>query len=245
MKNFLIAAHTITNCMRIGGLQKLSLVDFPGRVSAVVFTTGCVFRCGFCYNKNLVEPPFAPDISTDTIFSFLEKRKHVLDGIVITGGEPTLHADLPDFIRNIHALGYEIKLDSNGYFPERLQAILASGLVSYVAMDIKAPQQRYASVTDVLMFDMDRIRQSIRIIMQSGVPYEFRSTLIEGIHSLEDVEEMARLISGASAYYLQKFQPTDSLLDPAYEKKTAPSADFLDAAVARCRKHVALCAVRG
>jgi len=229
--------------MRIGGLQKLSLVDFPERTAAVVFTTGCVFQCGFCYNKNLVRPPFAPRISEEELFAFLENRRGKLDGVVITGGEPTLHADLLPFLRKIHARGFAVKLDSNGYFPDRLRDILSSGIIAYIAMDIKAPAAAYAELAHVADA-APRITQSIEIIRISGIPYEFRSTLIDGIHTLEWVEKMARMIRGARAYYLQSFQPTETLLDPAYREKTAPSSAFLEEAAARCRKYVEKCEIR-
>jgi pyruvate formate lyase activating enzyme len=229
--------------MRIGGLQKLSLVDFPERVSAVIFTTGCVFRCGFCYNKELVTQPFAPRIAEEDVFAFLKKRRGLLDGVVVTGGEPTLHADLSEFLQNIRALGYAVKLDTNGFFPERLSPLLKNKLVDYVAMDIKAPLQRYSEVVNMPV-PAKRIQKSICAIMESGVPYEFRSTVVEGAHTVDDIEGMARLIQGAGRYYLQKFQPTRTMVDVSYEVKRSLSDAQLSEAVARCKKYVTMCMVR-
>ena len=197
--------------MKIGGFQKVSLIDYPGRISAVVFTQGCNFRCPFCHNPELVDPErFADLIPEKEILSFLEKRRGRLDAVVITGGEPTMQPELIPFILHLKAMGYLIKLDTNGTHPDLLAQMLDRKLLDYIAMDIKAPLERYGAVT-MTKTDHDRIRRSITLIMGSGTDYEFRTTAVKSLLAPEDLEEIGRLIPGAKRFVLQKFVPTKTL----------------------------------
>jgi len=197
--------------MKIGGFQKVSLIDYPGRISAVVFTQGCNFRCPFCHNPELVDPErFVDLIPEKEILSFLDKRKGRLDAVVITGGEPTMQPELIPFILLLKAMGYLIKLDTNGTHPDLLTEMLDKRLLDYVAMDIKAPLERYGAVTKTNT-DHDRIRRSISLIMGSGTDYEFRTTAVKSLLTPVDLEEIGRLIPGAKRFVLQKFVPTKTL----------------------------------
>lgn len=232
--------------MIIGGLQKSSLLDYPSKVSAIIFTAGCNFRCGFCHNPGLVTKIEETEIlSEKDIFDFLESRKGKLDAVSITGGEPTLHHDLPDLMHRIKAMGYLVKLDSNGTNPEMLEEILHKGLVDYLAMDIKHRVEKDAYERAIQApIDIENIKRSIRILMESGIAYEFRTTLVEGLHSKEDVVAMAQAIRGASTYALQKFIPRESLNDDSYKEKTTFSDETLEALRALCEEHVEQCFIR-
>ena len=197
--------------MKIGGFQKVSLIDYPGRISAVVFTRGCNFRCPFCHNPELVDPKLFMDLIPEKeILSFLEKRRGRLDAVVITGGEPTMQPELIPFILRLKAMGYLIKLDTNGTHPDLLVEMLDKKLLDYVAMDIKAPLELYGEVTRTNT-DHDRIRRSISLIMGSGTDYEFRTTAVKPLLAPKDLEEIGRLIPGAKRFVLQKFVPTKTL----------------------------------
>jgi pyruvate formate lyase activating enzyme len=197
--------------MKIGGFQKVSLIDYPGRISAVVFTRGCNFRCPFCHNPELVDPErFTDLIPEPEILSFLEKRRGRLDAVVITGGEPTLQPELLPFVIHLRAMGYLIKLDTNGTLPDVIEEMLGRRLLDYVAMDIKAPLDRYGEVTKTNS-DGQRILRSISLIMGSGVDYEFRTTAVRSLLGPQEIEEIGRLIPGARRFVLQKFVPTKTL----------------------------------
>ncbi len=203
--------------MKIGGLQKTSLIDFPDMVSAVVFLQGCNMRCPFCHNPELVlGSRFEKPLDEAEFFAFLEKRRRQLDGIVVSGGEPTVHADLPEFLRRIKALGYRIKLDTNGTHPDMLKALLAEGLLDFVAMDVKGDPDHYADYCGVT-FPAATIQFSIDLIMKSGLPHEFRTTAVPGLHDVEKLLALAQLVRGARLYAVQAFRP-DLCLDPAFEK---------------------------
>ncbi|NMC51513.1 anaerobic ribonucleoside-triphosphate reductase activating protein [Candidatus Kuenenbacteria bacterium] len=204
--------------MLIGGLQKTSLLDYPDKVAAIIFTAGCNFRCGFCYNSHLVTKIDNKKLLPEKeIFDFLSSRKNKLDAVVITGGEPTLHNDLPEFIKKIKELGLLIKLDTNGTNPNMLKKLINEKLVDYIAMDIKAPLPKYNKVVNVKVSPAS-IKKSIKLIMESGLPYEFRSTILPGLHSANDLIEMSQLIFGAEKYFLQKFIAADSLNDQDFRK---------------------------
>lgn len=204
--------------MLIGGLQKTSLLDYPDKVAAIIFTAGCNFRCGFCYNSHLVTKIDNKKLLPEKeIFDFLSSRKNKLDAVVITGGEPTLHNDLPEFIKKIKELGLLIKLDTNGTNPNMLKKLINEKLVDYIAMDIKAPLPKYNKVVNVKVSPAS-IKKSIKLIMESGLPYEFRSTILPGLHSANDLIEMSQLIAGAEKYFLQKFIAADSLNDQDFRK---------------------------
>lgn len=217
--------------MKIGGLQKFSLIDYPGRIAAIVFTQGCNFRCPYCYNPELVDrAQFREPLDEKEIFSFLEARRGRLDGVVITGGEPTLQPDLMDFICRIRELGFSVKLDTNGSNPQVLQSLIDRGVLDYIAMDIKAPltgrksdpENRYASVTRSSVSSED-IRRSIDLIISSGIDHEFRTTVTTGCLQRGDYLNMAKAIKGAKKYALQKFVPT-KVLD-AEQLNTKPPSD--------------------
>ncbi len=194
--------------MFIGGFQKTSLIDYPGKICAIVFTVGCNFRCGYCHNPELVlSDKFPQRIPEKEILTFLSKRQKKLDAVTITGGEPTLHADLIDFMRSIKKLGFLIKLDSNGTLPQILKKIIDNHLVDYLAMDIKAPLEKYSQIAGVNV-DTDKIKQSIELIMNSKLAYEFRTTIVKSQLNKDDLIKIGELIKGAELYALQKFIPT-------------------------------------
>ncbi|VVB54952.1 7,8-dihydro-6-hydroxymethylpterin dimethyltransferase [uncultured archaeon] len=191
--------------MRIGGLQKVSLIDYPGKISAIVFTQGCNYRCPFCHNKELVYPEFYEEpIPEEDVLSFLEKRKGKLDAVVITGGEPTIQKDLPQFIKKIKSMGYLIKLDTNGSNPETLAELLKKSQIDYVAMDVKAPPSKYDTLTGVET-DTKKTQKSIKTIIASGIPHEFRTTVMRPLLKPADVLSIAKEIKGARLYALQKY----------------------------------------
>lgn len=191
--------------MKIGALQRFSLNEYPGKISAIVFTQGCNFRCPYCHNPELVKPElFQNAVPVKEIFSFLNKRKNKLNAVSITGGEPTLHKDLPDFISQIKSMGFLVKLDTNGTNPQMLMHLIQHKLVDYIAMDIKAPLEKYDCVTKVKV-DIESISRSIDIIKKSHVEYEFRSTLTERLLSNEEVLNIVKLLGKAKRYYLQNF----------------------------------------
>jgi len=195
--------------MLLGGFQKMTLIDYPGKIATTVFTVGCNFRCPFCHNPELVEldPETFPLFREQEakFFSFLEGRKGLLDGVCITGGEPTVQPDIIPFMRTLKDMGFLVKLDSNGTHPEVLKWVFDEGLADYVAMDIKNGPERYHEAVGISV-DMDAIRGSIRLIMDSGIDYEFRTTVVPGIHTEEDFTAVAELVSGAKRYYLQVFR---------------------------------------
>lgn len=196
--------------MIIGGLQKITLVDYPGQVAATVFTRGCNFRCAYCHNPELVVPAqYAKPISESDVLRFLQSRRHKLDAVCITGGEPTLHADLPQFVQKIKELGFLVKLDTNGSYPHRLYPLLQSGLIDYVAMDIKGAPHQYQTITqarvDLHQSLVEHISDSVAIIMNSGVDYEFRTTVAHPIHTEADFLEIGLNIIGAKRYFLQNY----------------------------------------
>jgi len=203
--------------MKIGGLQKTSLIDFPDMVSAVVFLQGCNLRCPFCHNPELVIPGrFAEPLDEAEFFAFLEKRKGRLDGVVISGGEPCVHADLAAFIRRIRALGFRVKLDSNGARPDVLAALVGEKLLDFIAMDLKGEPDAYASYCGAPIA-AGNILESIAIVLSSGLPHEFRTTAVPGLHDVEKLLKLAELVKGAELYAVQAFRP-ELCLDPAFER---------------------------
>ncbi len=197
--------------LNIGGLQKSSLIDFPNKISAVIFTQGCNFRCPYCHNPELVNGKRGTgNGSSDHVLEFLKRRKGKLDGVVITGGEPTLHENLPELIEQIKDLGFAVKLDTNGTNPEMLERLIDEKLIDYVAMDIKAPIDKYSEVVCVNV-DTDKILKSIEILKNSNIKYEFRTTVVKQQLSRADFEKIGALIKDAPKYYLQRFLPTKTL----------------------------------
>ncbi|MBO7250276.1 MAG: anaerobic ribonucleoside-triphosphate reductase activating protein [Clostridia bacterium] len=202
--------------MIIKGLQKTTLLDFPGKVACTVFTAGCNFRCPFCHNASLVlSPDLSDQISEDEFFAFLTKRKNILDGVCITGGEPLLQKDIESFIEKIKDIGLAVKLDTNGAYPERLRSIIDKKLVDYVAMDIKNSKEKYA-LTAGAHVDIDKITESVEILKSSDVSYEFRTTVVRELHSPEDMKSIGEWIAGASKYFLQSFTDSGEIIDEGY-----------------------------
>ena len=199
--------------MVINGLMKMTLLDFPGRVACTVFTAGCNMRCPFCHNAALVtdiDP--AERIDPVELFDFLKKRAGLLDGVAVTGGEPLMHPDIADFIREIRALGYAVKLDTNGTFPERLAALCDAGLVDYVAMDIKNAPEDYPRTVGVESFDLSSVEESKNFLLSGAVDYEFRTTVVAQFHTVERIRAAAGWISGARRYFLQVFTDSGNLI---------------------------------
>ncbi len=202
--------------MLISGLQKLTLLDYPGKVACTVFTGGCNFRCPFCHNAPLVLPDqLAHDSSEAAVLAYLRKRVGVLDGVAVTGGEPLLHRDIGGFLREVKDLGFLVKLDTNGSFPERLIALVEAGLVDRVAMDIKNAPALYAKTAGVETLDLDAIARSKDFLLSGAVEYEFRTTVVRGLHTAESLAGAAEWIAGAKEYYLQQYKDSGAILDSA------------------------------
>ena len=199
--------------MIFNGFQKMTLLDFPGRVAATLFLGGCNLRCPFCHNASLVLDAKSREEYEDTeILSYLEKRRGLLDGVCVTGGEPLLRYELPDFLRRVRALGYAVKLDTNGTMPDRLEALLREGLVDYVAMDVKNALSRYGETVGIPDFDVTPIERSIDLLLSGAVDYEFRTTVAKELHRAEDIAALAKRIRGARRYFLQGFVDSGDLL---------------------------------
>ncbi len=199
--------------MRICGLQKLSMVDYPGKIAATVFTGGCNLRCPFCHNALLVTRlEESPRLEESEIYDFLQKRRGLLDGVVLSGGEPLLQGGAADFLQRVRAMGYSVKLDTNGCYPDALAAILEAGLVDYVAMDIKNAPEKYAMTVGLPEFDLAPIEKSIALLKRSGAEYEFRTTLVRELHTSADVAAIGQWLRGAPRYYLQNFEDSGNLI---------------------------------
>ena len=228
--------------MKIYGLQKMTLLDFPGRVACTVFLGGCDFRCPFCHNYELACGKAEPVMEEDELYAFLEKRRGLLDGVAVTGGEPTLSRGLPDLLRRVKQMGFLTKLDTNGYHPEILKKLLGEGLADYVAMDIKNSPEKYAMTAGLEKIEMDRILESIRVLMESGTDYEFRTTVVSQLHEAQDFEEIGRMIRGAKRYFLQQFTDRDSV---PFGNLTAPDQAQMEAFAAVARQYVPETQLRG
>ncbi len=229
--------------MRISGLQKLTLLDFPGRTAATLFTGGCNMRCPFCHNALLVtELDMSESYSEEEVLAYLKKRAGILDGVCITGGEPLLQPDLAEFIGKVKELGLAIKLDTNGTNPEKLKSLISSGLVDYVAMDIKNSKEKYPETAGVESFDIAPIEESVKLIMSSGVDYEFRTTIVRELHEISDIESIAKWISGAKRYFLQNFVDSGNLIG---ENMSAHDRTTLEKMCAAAKIHVNFVSVRG
>lgn len=225
--------------MRIGGLQKLTLLDFPGHVACTVFLQGCNFRCPFCHNAPLV---LGTDvISEEEILRFLKKRQGLLDGVAITGGEPLLSTGLDALLEKIKALGYRVKLDTNGSFPARLRELIDRQLVDYVAMDVKNAREKYA-LTAGADGMLPAVEESVRVLLRGLVPYEFRTTVVDELHEPEDFAAIGRWLSGAQAYYLQAFVDSGSLLGTGMH---AASKEKMELCRAEAAKHLSNVQIRG
>lgn len=228
--------------MKICGLQKTTLLDFPGHVAATVFTGGCNFRCPFCHNSELLGNDVPSVFTEEQVLSFLKKRKGILEGVAITGGEPTLQPDLNIFMGKIRNLGFQIKLDTNGYRPEVLKRLCKEGLVDYVAMDIKTCKERYSEVAGIPSIQIEKIEECVDFLKSGTVPYEFRTTVVRELHSANDFSKIGPWISGASQYFLQNFTDSGNVLHPVF---TSCSREELTAFMEIVKPYVEFTALRG
>lgn len=231
--------------MHISGFQKLTLLDYPGTVACTVFTAGCNFRCPFCHNSSLVLPGriCGERIEEEKILDFLKKRSGVLEGVAITGGEPLINADMPEFIEKIKALGYKVKLDTNGTNPGLLKSIVNAHLVDRVAMDIKNSPAMYAKTTGLEKIDMAAIEESKSFLLSGAVEYEFRTTVVKGLHTKESLVEAAKWIAGAGEYYLQQYKDSGELILP--DGLAAFDGNEMQALADAVREYVPSVQVRG
>jgi len=234
--------------MKLSGIQKLTLLDFPGKTACVVFTPGCNFRCGYCHNSEFVLPEKLAEIAHSFIpekafFNFLETRRGLLDGVCVTGGEPTIQKDLIHFIKEIKNRSFKVKLDTNGTNPEVLHYLLENNLLDYVAMDIKASPDRYIDVVDADI-DVDLIDQSKTLLMNSGIDYEFRTTALPYIHTADEFKKILEWIKGAKKFYIQNFRPNATCLNPAFEHYRGFTAQELEAMKKMAEGYVGVCEVR-
>ena len=201
--------------MKFGGLQKLTLLDYPDKVAATLFTVGCNFRCPFCHNFSLVcgDGDKLEPLTQEEVLQFLKKRSAVLEGVCVTGGEPLIQPDIEDFLRKVREIGYKIKLDTNGAFPDRLRLLVKNGLVDYVAMDVKNSKATYGKTAGCEV-DLQAIERSVELLKSDVVDYEFRTTVTATFHTEESIKEMAQWLKGAKRLYLQQFVDSGELIDP-------------------------------
>ena len=229
--------------MEIRGLQKTTLLDFPRKVACTVFTGGCNLRCPFCHNAGLLRAAGEGEgVSEEEFFRFLEKRRGILDGVCVTGGEPILQKDLPAFLSRIKEMGYLVKLDTNGTDPDRLSSLIEAGLLDYVAMDIKNSPQKYAVTAGVTSAVLEPVRRSVSLLLEGRVTYEFRTTLVAGYHTVEDMEAIGAWIAGAKQYFLQQFVDSGDVLTDGLSALSREESEPLLAAV---RRYVPAVALRG
>ena len=229
--------------MKIGGFQKTSLLDYPENVSAIVWTVGCNFSCPFCYNKDLVNGNVNL-ISEEEILNFLKKRQGLLDGLVISGGEPLMQKDIVEFTTRVKKLGYLIKIDTNGTFPEKLQELIDKKLVDYVAMDIKAPFKKYDKLAGKKV-DINKIKKSIAIIKNSGLDYEFKTTFVPDLLTKDDIVEIGKEIKGSKKFYLQQFKNDVPLILDDLTAKNPYNIDFLEETLNEIKPYFPYCKIRG
>lgn len=228
----------------IRGWQKTSFIDYPGKISTVLFYSGCNFRCGFCHNPDLVyNHPNLPKYSEEEIINYLKRRNKILEAIVLTGGEPTLAKKLPDFLKKLKTLNLLIKLDTNGTDPAILKQLISDKLIDYLAMDLKGPLEKYSEITNKKI-KPEIIKESIKIVKNSGLPYEFRSTILPYFHQIEDILNMAKLIEGAEVYFLQKFIPRTNLVNNKIIKEKGFSHNEMLELAKKCRQFVKKCFIR-
>ena len=245
--------------MIIGGLEKLTLIDYPGKISAIVFVQGCNFRCQFCYNPMLVLPlnwgrdqNISPTgegakghsfVKEEDLFHFLGTRIGKLDGVVISGGEPTIHNDLPEFIAKIKKLGFLVKLDTNGTNPEAVEGLIKNKLIDYIAMDLKSDKDNYDKIVGIKT-NFDNIEKSVKIIINSGLPYEFRTTCVPGFHDEKIIANMSKIISGSEKWFLQKFKSDTGLIEERLEGGLSFTDEQMQKFADIGSEHVKICQVR-
>ena len=228
--------------MIIEGLQKTTLLDYPGCVACTLFAHGCNLRCPFCHNAGLVVRKPENIIEKEELAAFLQKRKGILDGVCLTGGEPLMQKGAIEFIEFLKSFGYKVKLDTNGFYPDRLSEIIERGLVDYIAMDIKSSKQGYAKAVGIQDIDIAPAVRSVELIIGSGIDYEFRTTAVKGLHLVSDFEEIGRWLSGAKRYFIQQFIDSGDLICSGLEAFTREETEKLLAAV---RKYVPTAEIRG
>ena len=228
--------------MKIHGLQKMTLLDFPGRVACTVFFGGCDMRCPFCHNAELLDGSARPVMTEEELLQFLKKRKSLLDGVAFTGGEPLLQKDLPELAARIREIGYPIKLDTNGNHPDQLDRMIRGGLVQYVAMDIKNSPERYAETAGLETLDLEPVRASVRMLMEGSTEYEFRTTAVAELHDDRSFEQIGQWIRGARRYYLQKFTDRDTV---PFEGLHAPDDEQMRRWAQIAGKYVPATSLRG
>ena len=228
--------------MLIKGFQKLTLLDYPGKTACTVFTGGCNYRCPFCHNAGLVTKMDTEIIPESEVFNHLKKRQGILDGVAISGGEPLLQGDIEEFLKKIKELGYSIKLDTNGSFPDKLKSIIDNGLCDYVAMDIKNSKERYNETVGIDKFDISLMEKSVEILMNSDVQFEFRTTVTKNFHTVEDIEKIGEWIKGTEKYYLQNFVDSGNLIDCNVE---GVSKDEMQLMLEKIKKYVPAAEIRG
>lgn len=229
--------------MVIQGFQKLTLLDFPGKMACTVFTAGCNLRCPFCHNSRLViNPSSESEFSVDEILAYLKKRQGILDGVAITGGEPLLHKDIDVFIEQVRELGFAVKLDTNGTFPERLKELVGRGLIDYVAMDIKNAPEGYPETVGIGGYDISKIEESIAFLLEGKVDYEFRTTVVREFHSVFSIDRIGKMIEGAKCHYIQAFKDSGELI--GFDLSPVPKDEMVEMRKIMS-KYVDLCEIRG
>lgn len=229
--------------MNIQGFQKLTLLDFPGKMACTVFTAGCNLRCPFCHNSRLViDPEKTSEYSIDEILAYLKKRQGILDGVAITGGEPLLQPDIDQFIKKVRELGFAVKLDTNGTFPDRLKALVEQGLLDYVAMDVKNSPSGYSETVGIGGYDISKIQESIGFLLENKVDYEFRTTVVREFHSVFEIDGIGKMIKGAKRHYLQAFVDSGELI--GFDLSAVPKEEMLEMQKIML-KYVDFCEIRG
>ena len=229
--------------MKIGGFQKTTLLDYPEHVSAIIWTVGCNFRCPFCYNTGLVYEE-SDLFSEDEILSFLDKRKAFLEALTISGGEPFLQKDLKNFCKKVKNLGYKIKIDTNGTFPDKLKEMIDEKLVDYISMDIKAPKEKYEKLSGVKT-DIEKINKSIEILQNSDIDYEFKTTVVPEFLEDKDIQEIAKWIKGSNKYFLQQFKNDIPVIKSDLASLKPYSEEYLQNILKEVKPYFSKCKLRG
>lgn len=228
--------------MIIEGLQKTTLLDYPGYVACTIFAHGCNLRCPFCHNAGLVIRKPEHTIDMEELSAFLNKRKGILDGVCLTGGEPLAQKDAIEFLQFLKSFGYKVKLDTNGFYPERLNSAIENNLVDYIAMDIKSSPEGYAKAVGIDGIDISPVKESVKLIMDSGLGYEFRTTAVKGLHLVSDFEKIGEWLVGAKQYFVQQFTDSGDLISDGLEAFSKEETEKLLAAV---RKFIPTASARG
>lgn len=242
-RNYITTSERRILMPHIHGLNKTTLLDYPGRVAATIFLGGCNFRCPFCQNSSLVlHPSDEPEISEEEVLNFLQKRTGILEGVCISGGEPTLSPDLEDFIRKIRKMGYPVKLDTNGSHPEVLKNLTEKNLIQMAAMDIKACPENYPSLTGLLHPDLDAVQESADFLLHGKLDYEFRTTVVRELHNEDDFQKIGAWLKGAKAYYLQAYKDSEEVLQPGFSSYSLEELEHFGNILQR---NISLVGIRG